>query len=137
DAFVDSVQPGNNYGLAGLLGIAPLNEPKGEFDSFVEFDLSTTKSAFDAFFGTGHWAVQSISLRLTATPPNNVLFNGSGVGNTAGKISIRWLQNDAWLEGSGKPSAPDADPGDLNFDNHGNYLSAADECLGVVNLHGS
>jgi hypothetical protein len=146
DTFVDSNEPDDNFGTAGLLAIAPNTprSPMGEFDSFLKFDLAGTKTVFDDMFGVGHWVVQSIVLEVTATPPNNALFNGNGLGpggtnvNAPGSFTIKWLQNNSWLEGNGAPSAPDMDPGDLNFTNHTNYFTAAaDETLGTYSFNGA
>ncbi len=35
---------------------------------------------FDAAFGAGMWAIDGITLKLTATPPGNAIFNGNGAG---------------------------------------------------------
>jgi hypothetical protein len=139
DTFVDSANPGNNYGVAGALGIAPAGASNGEFDSFIEFNLSSAKTGFDQHFGVGNWTIQSITLQLTAAVPNNPLFNGNGSPsvNTAGQFTIAYTPNNSWLEGSGTPNIADTSATDLNFNNHLNYVSAADEALGTFNFSGA
>ena len=75
DAFVDSAQPSSNFGGAGALGISAPGLPEGEFQTVMRFDASSALSTFNATFGAGQWTIQSITLQLTATPPNNSIFN--------------------------------------------------------------
>ncbi len=132
DAFVLSAQPSSNYGAAGVIAVSAAGLPAGEFDSFIKFDLSFTKSAFDLQYGVGQWTVQSVTLELTTTSGNS-FFNS----NAAGQIAIRWIQNDSWIEGTGKPVSPDSDPSHVNFNNQGNYLSAGvDQPLGAFSYDG-
>src|SRR5208283_3018409 len=93
---------GNNYGGAGALSIAAPGLSKGEFQSVLQFDLSGARASFDAQFGAGQWTLQSISLTLTATSPNNSIFNAT----SAGQFGVSWMQNDSWIEGSGTPASP-------------------------------
>src|SRR5215831_19401829 len=90
DAFVANGPTGNlsinNYGGAGALSIAAPNLSQGEFQSVLQFNLAGVKSTFDAQFGVGQWSLQSVSLQLTATAPNNAIFNGSA----AGQFSVSW-----------------------------------------------
>ncbi len=133
DSFVDSAHPDNNYGVAGALAVAPAGAPKGEFDSFLKFDLS----------GVVGLTIQSISLQLNAASPNNGIFNGNLAGpggtnvNSAGGLDVTWLQNDSWVEGTGTPNATDMNPADLNFTNHSNYFSAGDAGLGAFAFSGA
>src|SRR6266850_128005 len=92
DAFVSANQSGNNYGGAGALSVAAPGLSKGEFQSVLRFDLSGAKSTFDNQFGAGQWSIQSITLQLTAAPPNNAIFNASA----AGQFTVSWMQNDGW-----------------------------------------
>src|ERR1051325_2699813 len=75
DAFVTGGPSGNlsgnNYGGAGALGVASAGSAKGEFQSLLPFDLSGAKTSFDAQFSIGQWSLQSVTLQLTATGPNN------------------------------------------------------------------
>jgi hypothetical protein len=74
----------------------------GEFQSVLRFDLSGAKTSFNSQFGAGQWSIQSITLSLTATAPNNAIFNSSATG----QFGISWMQNDSWTEGAGTPAAP-------------------------------
>jgi hypothetical protein len=121
----------NNYGGAGALSIAAPNLSQGEFQSVLQFNLSSVKAAFDTQFGVGQWSIQSISLQLTAAAPNNPIFNTPA----AGQFAISWMQNDAWSEGTGTPSAP-ATTG-ITFSTLNTFLSPADETLGTFNFNGA
>src|SRR5512146_3362191 len=93
DAFVTTGPTSNlstsNYGAAGALSVAAPGSPKGEFQSVLQFDLSGARNSFDTSFGAGQWNIQSITLRLSATSPQNALFNA----NAAGQFNIIWMQN--------------------------------------------
>jgi hypothetical protein len=104
DALVSSANPANNYGGAGAISIATAGLPKGEQQTLLKFDLAAAKASFDTAFGAGSWALDSVSLQLTATNPGNPLFNASA----AGQIAVSWMLNDGWTEGSGSPSSPGA-----------------------------
>ena len=109
DAFVTTGPTanltGNNYGGAGALSVAAPGLASGEFQSVLRFDLSGAKTSFNSQFGAGQWSIQSITLSLTATAPNNAIFNASA----AGQFGVSWMQNDSWTEGAGTPAAgPDA-----------------------------
>ena len=121
DALVASAQPVNNYGAAGSLSIAAPGLLNGEFQSLLHFDAAAAQQLFDTTFGPGQWVVQSASLRLTANSPTNPLFNASA----AGSFHAHWMQNDAWLEGSGTPAAPGASG--ITFNSLPSFLSPADE----------
>lgn len=135
DAFVASGPTGslgnNNYGGAGALSIAAPNLSQGEFQSVVQFNLSSVKSAFDSQFGVGQWSIQSVTLQLTAAAPNNAIFNSSA----AGQFSISWMQNDGWTEGTGNPMAPTTTG--ITFSTLNSFLSPADETLGTFNFNGA
>ena len=104
DAFVSATNSTVNYGKAGALSVS--NGTQGEFDSLLQFDLASIKSNFDLTFGAGGWTVQSITLQLTASTPNNVIFNSNSGHNIGGDFSLTWLQDDAWTEGTGTPKPP-------------------------------
>jgi hypothetical protein len=89
------------------------------------------KSAFDSQFGVGRWSIQSVSLQLTAAPPNNAIFNASA----AGQFSISWMQNDGWTEGTGTPQAPTTTG--ITFSTLNSFLSAGDEALGTFSFNGA
>lgn len=141
DAFVSSANPNSNYGGAGALAVSGSALSKGEFDSLLQFDFSSATTAFNAAFGTGLWAITSVSLQLTATAPNNALFNGNGAGsgggntNFAGQFSINWLQNDAWTEGTGTPASPGSTG--ITFTTLPSFQSGADETLGTNSFSGA
>jgi len=135
DAFVTTGPSGNlsgnNYGGAGALSIAASGLPQGEFQSVLQFGLSGAMSSFDTQFGPGQWNIQSVTLQLTAIPPNNAIFNAS----SAGQFSISWMQNDSWTEGTGTPMAPTTTG--ITFSTLNNFLSAGDEALGTFSFNGA
>lgn len=108
DAFVTTGPSGNlsgsNFGGAGALSVAAPGKPQGEFQSVLAFDLSGARASFDAQYGAGQWNVQSVTLQLFATAPNNAIFNAS----SAGQLGVSLMQNGAWTEGSGTPATPSA-----------------------------
>jgi hypothetical protein len=134
DAFVSSGPTGNlsgnNYGGAGALSVAAPGLANGEFQSVIRFDLSGAKASFDSQFGAGQWSIQSITITLTATAPNNPIFNSSAAGN----FGISWMQNDSWVEGSGTPMAPTTTG--ITFSSLPSFLSAGDESLGTFSFPG-
>ena len=106
DAFVTTGPTGNlsnnNYGGGGALSVAAPGLAQGQFQSVLQFGLSGAKSSFDGQFGAGQWSIQTITLQLTAAPPNNPIFNASA----AGQFAISFMQNNSWTEGTGTPQAP-------------------------------
>lgn len=130
DAFVVSAQPNANFGGAGALAIAAAGLPQGEFQSVLRFDLAAAKASFDATYGAGQWTVQSVSLLLTASPPNNPIFNNAA----AGQFAASWMQNDAWVEGNGTPMTPSATG--ITFSTLPSFLGGADQNLGTFNFVG-
>ena len=141
DAFVSAANPNSNYGGAGGLAVSAAGLPKGEFGSLLQFDLAAAKAAFDGALGAGAWTIQSVTLTLTATPPNNPLFNGNAAGpggsnvNFAGRFSLDWVQTDAWLEGTGTPAAPSG-AGVTNSGLSG-ILGGGSEVLGTFDFNGA
>ena len=140
DAFVTSGSPTDNYGAAGAIAISadpsvnPANT-QGQFLSFLQFNTSAAKAAFDAQYGVGNWTVTSVQLVLTAQQPNNSIFNGnSTLTNTAGNIDVRWLANNSWVEGAGTPSIPTTTG--LTYNNYSSYTGTSDEALGTFNFNG-
>ena len=130
DAFVRAVAPDSNFGGAGAVVVAPPALSNGEHQGLMRFDLAPVKSAFDAQFGAGNWSVTSASLRLTTTPASSGNFNA----NAAGPISVSWMQNDAWVEGTGTPGIPATDG--ITFNTLPSFLSPADEPMGTINFPG-
>jgi hypothetical protein len=135
DAFVTTgpsgTLSGNNYGGAGALDVAAPGLAKGEFQSVLQFDLSGARASFDTQFGAGQWNIQSITLSLTATSPNNAIFNSSA----AGQFGISWMQNDSWTESTGTPAAPTTTG--ITFSSLPSFTSAGDESLGTFSFAGS
>jgi hypothetical protein len=131
DAFLSSANATSNYGGAGGLSIAASGLPKGEFQSVLRFDASAAKSSFDAAFGAGQWSIQEVGLKLTAANPLNAIFNSQA----AGQFSASWMQNDSWVEGTGKPSSPGTTG--ITFGTLPSFLSAGDSTLGTFSFNGS
>lgn len=131
DAFVSSTNPANNYGGAGSFEISAAGLPKGEFQSLLQFDLSSAKANFDSVLGAGQWTLNSASLQLTAANPNNALFNSSA----AGLIAIAWLQNDGWTEGAGTPTSPGATG--ITWNSLSTLFSAGDESVANFGFNGA
>ena len=135
DAFVTTGPTanlsGNNYGGAGALSVAAPGLSQGQFQSVMRFDLSGARTSFDTQFGAGQWSIQSITLQLTATGPNNGIFNSSA----AGQFGISWMQNGPWTEGSGTPQSPTT-TGITYNSLTGTYIGAGDESLGTFSFGG-
>jgi hypothetical protein len=135
DAFVTTGPSGNlsgnNYGGAGALSVAAQGLSKGQFQSVLRFDLSSAVTSFNTQFGAGQWDIQSITLSLTATSPNNAIFNSSA----AGQFGISWMQNDSWTEGSGTPAAPTTTG--ITYSSLPSFTSAGDETLGTFSFNGA
>ncbi len=135
DAFVttgpSSNLSNNNYGGAGAVGVAAPGSAQGEFQSLLQFNLAAAKSSFDSQFGAGQWTIQSVTLQLTCTPPNNAIFNSSA----AGQFSLSWMQNNSWIEGTGTPIAPTT--AGITFSTLNSFLSGSDEALGTFSYNGA
>ncbi len=125
DAFVAASSANSNYGSAGALGISGSAASKGIFNSVIKFNLSSVKTSFDTLYGAGLWSVQTVTLKLTATPPNNTLFNDQ----SAGQLSIVWMQDDSWAGGTGTPSSPGASG--ITYSTLPSFLGAGDQSLGT------
>jgi hypothetical protein len=130
DTFLFAAEPASNYGGAGQLAVSDPARAQGEYQSLMRFDLAAAKSSFDATFGPGQWTLQSATLRLTTSNPNNALFNP----NQAGSFAVRWMQNDAWAEGTGTPTAPTSDG--VTFASLPSLLSPQDQPLGSFSFPG-
>ncbi len=135
DTFVSSANPANNYGAAGALAVSASATGKGELDTFIRFNLATTKTYFDGIYGAGNWTVQSITLQLTTSTPNNAIFNNLNVAGMFAVTSMQSANADAWAEGTGSPNTPDT-TGTLNYSNHTTYLGASDQGLGNYSFGG-
>jgi len=135
DSFVATGATGslvnNNYGGGGALSIAAAALSEGEFQNVLRFNLAGAQNSFDSLYGPGQWTVQSLTLQLTATAPNNALFNTSG----AGQFGISRMQIGSWTEGAGTPGAPAATG--LTFNSLTNsFISGGDESLGTFSFGG-
>ena len=135
DSFVtpgsDGSLSNNNYGAAGVLSVAAPGKPQGEFQSVLRFDLSSTKSTFDAQFGAGLWSIESVTLQLTAAPVNNTIFNAA----SAGQFTVSWMQDNSWMEGTGTPSVPTTTG--ITWNTLPNFLGPNDENLGTFSFNGA
>lgn len=129
DTFVKAGASNTNYGALGALEISGSGAAKGVFASVLRFDLASAQSNFDATYGAGLWAVQSVTLRLsTSTSTMSPLFNA----NSTGQFSIVWMANDAWAEGTG------AVPADgLTYATLPNFLGAGDQAAGTFTFDNS
>jgi hypothetical protein len=111
DAFVRAAAPTSNYGGGGGLSVAGsaatngFGEVTGKADTFLRFDLSGFVADATAHFGTLEWWPTRAVLKLTeqAAPPHPVF--GRGVG----QFEVRWVVEDHWEEGTGKPNKPKTD----------------------------
>ena len=130
DAFVRAVAPDSNFGGAGAVVVAPPALSNGEHQGLMRFDLAPVKAAFDAQFGAGNWSITSASLRLTTTPASSGNFNA----NAAGPVNVSWMQNDAWVEGTGTPGSPTTDG--ITFNTLPSFLSGGDQSMGQFNFPG-
>jgi hypothetical protein len=140
DAFVSAANPNSNYGSAGALAVSAGALPKGEFDSLLQFNFSSATANFNTTFGAGLWQIDSITLQLTSSTPNNAIFNGNGAGpggsnvNSAGLFSINLMTNNSWTEGTGTPAAPTTTG--ITYSTLSSFLSASDESLGTFSFGG-
>ena len=115
--------------LLALASLAP-GSARGEFQTLMRFDLGPAKSSFDAAFGPGNWRLESATLRLSAANPNNPIFNPSA----AGPFSVGWMQNDAWVEGTGTPMSPTLDG--VMYATLPAFISPQDQGLGTFAFAG-
>ena len=131
DALASSANAATNYGAAGAIAVSAAGLPKGELQSLLRFDLAAAKASFDAAL-VGPWAITSASLQLTAASPGNTLFNSP---SAAGQIAASWMQNDAWVEGTGTPMLPSATG--VTWNDLPTLVSGADQSLGTFAFNGA
>src|SRR5882724_11296502 len=137
DAFVATGPTGNlsanNYGGGGALGLAAGNLPLGEFQTVLQFDLTSVRNSLNAQFGAGAWTVQSVSLQLTASPHSKVIYNEIA----AGQFNVSLMQNNSWVEGTGTAGIPTTDG--ISFNSlQGVYINnATDQALGTFSFGGT
>ena len=135
DAFVTTGPMGNlvnnNYGGGGSVSVAAAGQEMGEAQTVLQFNLAGAVSAFDAQYGAGQWSIQSVTLQLTAANANNPIFNSP----LPGTFGISWMQNDAWLEGTGSPASPGTTG--ITFNSLQNtYMGLNDQSLGTFSFDG-
>lgn len=130
DAFVSANASTSNYGGAGALAVSAAGSSQEEFQSVMQFNLSSAVSAFNTQFGAGQWNLQSITLTFNATAPNNPIFNA----NAAGQFGVSWMQNDSWTEGTGTPQTPGVTG--ITYATLSGFTGGGDENLGTFNFAG-
>jgi hypothetical protein len=136
DTFVTTGSDGSfsssNFGSAGALAVSASGLPQGEFQSVLKFDLSGAQNSFNAQYGAGNWAVQSVTLQLTAAPHSNPIFNNVA----AGQFGVSLMQNNSWVEGTGSGGVPTSDGISFNL-LFGTYVNpAVDQALGTFSFAG-
>src|SRR5262245_24945678 len=111
DSFVRSLAPTNNYGAGGALSVSGstavngTGDQNGLFDTVMCFPMSNVVASLDGAIGQHDWVVVGVRLLVSEmAAPDNAIFN-RGVG----AFEIRWIANDSWVEGSGKPMTPTTD----------------------------
>lgn len=124
DAFVSELNPASNFGGGGGLSVAASGLPKGNFQSVMRFDLSATAVSLDETFGAGQWSVTAVTLELNSNAPGHPMFNPQ----LSGQFSVSWMQDDSWIEGTGRPQAPRTDG--VTYNSLPGFLSAGTESLG-------
>jgi hypothetical protein len=114
DAFVRQSDPSSDFGAAGLLcaagadSVNGVGQPRGRFDSLLQFDMSGPVLAFDTAYGAGNWDISQIVLQVAqVAAPENAFFP-RGIGD----FDVFWLSEDSWSEGAGTPNAPIPGTGD-------------------------
>jgi hypothetical protein len=136
DAFVTSGASGSlsssNFGAAGSLAIGASGLPQGEFQSVLKFNLSAAESSFNAQFGSGQWAIQSVTLQLTSSPHNNAIFNNI----SPGQFGVSLMQNNLWVEGTGTGGAPGSDGVSFNSLLSTYLNNTTDQSLGTFTFPG-
>jgi hypothetical protein len=134
DAFVAAGPSGNlannNYGGGGIISVAGLGSPQGEFQSILKFDLAPTVASFDATYGAGQWSIESVSLQLTASTAGNAIFNPP----SAGLLKFQWMASDSWVEGTGQPATPSATG--ITYNSLQTTVSVQDDNLGTFSFDG-
>lgn len=136
DAFATTGPSNNlvnsNYGGAGALGVAAAGLSQGQFQSVMQFDVSGAVSSFNSQFSAGSWGIQSVTLRLSAAPSNNPVFNTPN----AGQFYVYSLVNNSWTEGSGTPASPSASG--ITYTSLQSLVnSSQDENLGAFSYNGA
>lgn len=139
DAFVSTGPTGNlsanNFGGATNLSVAAAGLSKGQFQTYLQFDLSGTKSTLDSTLGVGTWQVQSVTLSFTTTsaPVGDTTFNVNGSGSF--KFSLMTGANgNNWTEGTGTVASPTTSG--ITFNNQTTFRTVNDPSLGIYTFGG-
>lgn len=111
DTFVRELDPTGNCGGGGGLSVSGTTaanasgQATGAADTFLRFDLSGFVADAAAHFGDLAWFPTHAVLRLTeqAAPTHPIFSQG------VGQFEVRWIANDQWAEGTGKPQKPTTD----------------------------
>ena len=100
DTFVQQNSPNENSGTRGALSVAgseALNiaeQPVGQTDTFIMFNLASEVAYMDSYFGSQNWVIHEISLYFVEqSAPSNSRF---GIGQ--GHFEVRWIAADDWSE---------------------------------------
>lgn len=124
DGFVREQAPTLNYGGAGSLCIAGINsvnasgEPRGRFDTLIEFDSADVIATLNTTYAAGGWNLTGLQLRVSEQgAPQNPLFPRG-----AGPAQCAWMPNATFTEGSGTPTNPLVGLGDDLTWNHLQFL---------------
>jgi hypothetical protein len=134
DAFVAASHGADNFGGAGALAVAASSTGAQEQDAIIEFNLASAVTAFNTAYGAGQWSIQSITLQLFNTPPNNAIFNNPSLN---GSFTLNWMESvtstSNWTEGNGTPANQ---PNTSGISANGasplsSYESGSDELLGT------
>jgi hypothetical protein len=132
DALVREAAPDENYGgggagaVAGNAALNPQGVHAGLMDTFMRFDMSALVSAMDIQFGPGRWLPTGAVLTVNeqARPNNDIYNRGQGL------FEIQWIDDDSWIEGTGKPKKPTTDG--VTWTLAPNYLDPlTDRSLGI------
>jgi len=111
DTFVRELAPAGNYGGGGGLSVSGTTatnasgQATGAADTFLRFGLSQFAADATAHFGDLAWFPTHAVLKLTeqAAPTHPIFSQG------VGRFEVRWIANDQWAEGTGKPQKPKTD----------------------------
>ena len=111
DTFVRELAPAGNYGGGGGLSVSgstatnASGQATGAADTLLRFGLSGFVADAAAHFGDLAWFPTHAVLRLTeqAAPTHPIFSQG------VGRFEVRWIANDQWAEGTGKPNKPKTD----------------------------
>ena len=114
------------------MAIAAPGLPQGEFQTVMQFNLSSAFNSFNAQYGLGGWSIQSVTLQLTSSPHNNAIFNNIAPG----QFGISLLQNNSWIEGTGTGGIPTTDGISFNSLQSTYINNATDQALGTFSFPG-